>query len=358
MKVKINAEDLLAILNKVKFIAKIDKACPVLSFGVFKTCENELHITIANRINYAVVRIPAEIEEPGECLIEIGKFVSIISTLSKQITIQTKESVVWIKKDSSKCKLETRPIEDYPTSLYNISNPTAEFDMSALELADGFKKVMKFANDDGILGCVNLRISNKIIKIAATDGGALGCVMKAIEDENTVVDICLPIDSVNNLLPVITCNESVHIKLDSSRCLFKISNIEFCTRLLDAQYPQYEGLLPQTSAVSFKLDKAELKNVLERINIVECKNDRLKSRVSFHLKGGLLTIEANQSKSNDVLIAEDKLGDDITFILSRVYLYNVLNSLSRDKVEFRLNNPGQAVMFDEMENRYLVMPMA
>lgn len=357
MKVKINAEDLLAILNKVKFIAKIDKDYPVLSFGLFKTCEKELHITIANMINYAVVKLPAEIVEPGECLIEIGKFVSIITTLSKQITIQTEKSVVWIKKDSSKCKLETRPIEDYPRNLYNISNQTAEFDMSALELADGLKKVIKFASNKGNLQSINLRISNKIAKFAATDGGALACVMKAIEDENTRVDICLPIDSVNNLLPVITCNESLHIKLDSSRCMFNISNIEFCTRLLDGKFPQYEGLIPKTSAVSFKLDKTELKNILERINIVECKNDKLKSRVMFTVKGGLLTIEANQSKSNDVLIAEDKLGDDITFILSRVYLCNVLNSLSRDKVEFRLNTPTQAVMFDEMENRYLVMPM-
>ncbi len=357
MKVKINAEDLLAILNKVKFIAKIDKNCPVLSFGLFKTCEKELHITIANMINYAVVRIPAEIEEPGECLIEISKFVSIISTLSKQITIQTKESVVWIKKDSSKCKLETRPIEDYPTSLYNISNPTAEFDMSALELADGFKKVIKFASNKGFLQSINLRISNKIAKFAATDGGALGCVMKAIENKDTLVDICLPVDSINNLLPVITSDESVHIKLDNSRCMFKISNIEFCTQLLDGQYPQYEGLLPKTSAVSFKLDKTELKNILERINIVECKNDKLKSRVMFTVKGGLLTIEANQSKSNDMLIAEDKLGDDITFILSRVYLCNVLNSLSRDKVEFKLNSSTAAVLFVEMENKYLVMPM-
>ena len=54
---------------------------------------------------------------------------------------------------------------------------------------------------------------------------------------------------------------------------------------------------------------------------------------------------------------EDKTGDDIAFILSRVYLSNVLNSLVRDKVAFRLNTPTQAVMFDEMENRYLIMPM-
>ena len=357
MKVKVNVEDLSTVLNKVKFIAKVEKAFPVLSCGLFKTCGDNLQITIANLVNHAIVNIPAEVEEPGECLIEINKFVSIISTLSKQIIIQTKESVVLIEKDNSKCKLETRPTADYPADLYNISNPIAEFEMSALELADGLKRVNKFASDKGVLQGVNIRVSDKIIKFAATDGCALGCVLKAIENDNICTDIVLPIDSVNNLLPIISSDEIIYIKIDNSRCLFKISNIEFSTRILDSSFPKYEQLLPNSSAVSFKLDKTELKNVLERINVVECKDDKLRSRVMFTVKGGLVTIEACQARSNDVLMIEDKTGDDIAFILSRVYLSNVLNSLVRDKVAFRLNTPTQAVMFDEMENRYLIMPM-
>ena len=147
-----------------------------------------------------------------------------------------------------------------------------------------------------------------------------------IDEEGKKADVCcdiiVPLDAAANLLPLIIPDGDVEISINESVCKFDIKsdqgNSIFCTRLIEGQFPKFEQLIPKESAISFSLNKEELKNVLERIGVVESKEDQF--RVMFSIKGAFATVEAKDYKCYYVLTLSEKNWEDISFILNRLFL--------------------------------------
>lgn len=380
MQIKVKAKEFLEVLNKIKHIAKPDKSCPVLSCGIFEANNDEVQITASSLISYAIVTAPAEIIEPGKCLIEIGKLATILATLNGDVIIEEKDAAIWIKCGNTKCRLEKQSLAQYPENLLNMKDIQCSFEMSCSGLIEGIEKTKNFTSNFAthILRGINLKTENNMAKFAATDGNRLAYVIKTYKEnmknsteageegkKNTETpdaccDVIIPLDAAANLLPLIISDGDVEISINESVCKFDIKsdqgNIIFCTRLIEGQFPKVEQVIPKESAISFSLNKEELKNVLERIGAVECKEDQF--RVMFSIKGTFATIEAKDYKCNDVLTLSEKNGEDISFILNRIFLDAVLNVLRTDVVKFNLNSPKSAVLFSDMEHKYMVMPMA
>lgn len=361
MQIKIKVSEFLEILNKVKHIAKPEKSCPALTNGIFETNDNGVQVTVCSLTNYAVVNAQAEIIEPGKCLIVIGKLATILSTLSGEAVIEEKDSVIWIKCGNTKCRLEKKTLSEYPENLFNMKETQCSFRITSSALAEGFKKAGKFTSDleKGILNSVNIKVENNMVKFAATDGNRLASVIKATETPDVHCDIIIPLDAVFSLLPLLLSGGDVEISTNESICKFEINtergDIIFYARLIEGQYPKFEQLIPKESAISFSLNKEELKNVLGRISVVEAKEDQ--NRVMFSIKGAMAIVEAKDYKCNDVLTLTEKSGDDISFIINRLFLEAVLSVMSTDTVKFNMNSSMSAILFPDMEHLYLVMPM-
>lgn len=375
MQIKVKAKEFLEVLNKIKHIAKPDKSCPVLSCGIFETNNDEVQITASSLISYAIVTAPAEIIEPGKCLIEIGKLATILATLNGDVIIEEKDAAIWIKCGNTKCRFEKQSLAQYPENLLNMKDIQCSFEMSCSGLIEGIEKTKNFTSNFAthILRGINLKTENNMAKFAATDGNRLAYVIKTYKEnkknsteageegkKDTETDIIIPLDAAANLLPLIISDGDVEISINESVCKFDIKsdqgNSIFCTRLIEGQFPKFEQLIPKESAISFSLNKEELKNVLERIGVVESKEDQF--RVMFSIKGAFATVEAKDYKCNDVLTLSEKNGEDISFILNRLFLDEVLKVISTDTVKFNLNSPRSPVLFSDMEHKYMIMPMA
>ncbi len=361
MHIKVNIPEILEALNKVKHIAKPDKVCPVFSNGVFETFDDEIKITVSNLINCAVIRVPAQIIEPGKCLIEIEKLTAILQTMSGDAFLEEKESVVWIKKDKTKCKLQKTNLSEYPETYFD-DNKAREGELTvsiaAASLREGFIKTKGFTLDveARILNGINIAVSGNIVKFIATDGNHLAYVIKTTETPDINTSVVIPAASAVALSQLIPDSGAVEMIAGNSYCVFDFGSSKFYTRLLEGAFPKVDQLIPKSFLTEFSLNKDELKKVLNRISVVEEKEDKCK--VMFSLKGSFVTVETCGYKSNDVLTAEDKTGDDISFILNRCFIQTVLNSLSGTLVKFCLNGARSAVIFPDREHRYLVMPMA
>lgn len=357
MKIKVKVSEILEVLNKIKHIAKLEKVKPVLGSGLFETLDDKIKITVTSFTNHAVVTVPAIIEQQGKCLIEINQIVSILGTLSGEVSIEDAENVVWIRQNKTKCRLNIMNISEYPVNMFKIDNPEAEFSMSSKALFDGLKKVVKFTEYgvSSILSGVFININNSIAKFVSTDGNRLAVVIKSINNNDITAGFILPKESINNLLPLIPDCDEVDISFNSGSCLFDFNGIQFCTRLHEGQFPRYEGIIPKENKIAFNVNKEELKYALERVGVVETKEDLC--RVYLTAKENTITVESKDYKCNDVLNISDKKGEDIYFILNRVYLETVLSVISTDVVKFSMNTPSSAILFNDMENSYLVMPV-
>lgn len=361
MEIKFNAKDFLEVLNKIKHIARFDKACPILSNGIFETTEDGLKITVSSLLNRAEINAEVVVIEPGKCLIEIDKLTAIISTFTGETFIEEKDNVIWIKSGKTKCRLDKNLLEDYPENLFGFSNSECTFKISSDALIEGIKKTEKFTAkaENSMLSGINLKIDNNMAKFAATDGNKLAYILKCSRSSDVFCDIIIPYDSAMNMLPLFSADTDIEVFVEKGICKFLFHNAEgnviFSTRLLEGQYPKFEQLIPKESQINFELNKDELKKALERISVVESKDD--KCIVLLSVKGSLLTVEAKDYKCNDILTLSEKSGDDISFALNRIFLDTVLNVLSTDNIRFCMNTPLSAVLFPDMEHKYMIMPM-
>ena len=358
MQIRIKVDEFLEVLNKIKHIAKPEKVYPVLSNGIFETINDKVQITAASLNNKVIIDAPAEIIEPGKCLIDIAKLTAILGTLSGNALIEEKDSVIWIKKDNTKCKLEKTDLSAYPEDdLFKFGNPDMTINISVKDLFEALKKSENFSdhNSSGILNGININVSECIAKFAATDGNKLAFIIKCTSGPDVNANIIIPAFSVNSLLQLLPSEGDAAILLSKNICKFEFENIKFYTCLIEGQYPKVEQLIPKESTTEFSVNKTELKNALDRIGVVEVKDD--KYVVMFTVKGSLMTVEAKDYKSNDVLALEEKSGEDISFKLNRYFLMTVLNALSGNFVKFKLTTPRSAILFPDKENKFMIMPM-
>lgn len=357
MQIRIKVDEFLEVLNKIKHIAKSEKTYPVLSNGIFETGNDKVQITVASLNNKVIIDAPAEIIEPGKCLIDIAKLTAILATLSGNVLIEEKDSIIWIKKDNTKCKLEKTDLSVYPEDLFRFGYADITINIAAKDLFEAFKKSKKFSdyNSSGILNGININVSESIVKFAATDGNKLAYIIKCTSSSDVNTNIIIPAFSVNSLLQLLPSEGDAAILLSKDICKFEFENIKFYTRLIEGQFPKVEQLIPQKSTTEFSVNKEELKNALDRIGVVEVKDD--KCVVMFTVKGSLMTVEAKDYKSNDVLTLEEKSGEDISFKLNRCFLMTVLNVLSGNFVKFKLTTPRSAILFPDKENKFMIMPM-
>ena len=357
MKIKISVDELKTMLGKIKHIAKEDKNCHVLAFGLFEASDDEIRITVTSLTNCAVITVGAEVLSPGACLIEPAKLYDILDTLNGDVFIEEKESFVSILQDNTECKLDTMPVDDFPSDSFDIEKGL-EFEMPAAALIEGFKKSKKFAdNTEGsVLTGVNINIEKTLITFAATDGNRLAVVVKCIEDEKIKLNITLPKRSIDNLLPIIKPEDNILIFTNDNICSFFYSGIRYYTRLLQGQFPKYKKLMREESPVKLFVNKSDLSRVLECIKAVGGEDNFYS--VCFKTDGLFLKIKNKNAKVNDVLAIEHE-GPDVSFVLNRIYLEILLSVITGDTVKFELlQNSRSAVVCKDMEHKYLIMPIS
>lgn len=356
MNIKIKSEELLLFLNKIKHMAKPDKANPAAAFALFETCGDKVLITVRNLINFACVSVPAVVLEDGRCLVEAGKLALILSSLSGDISIETKPEFVWIKQNKTKCKLPVLAEAEFCFEPFGVNNSGGKFVMTSTSLADGILKVKKFASAESpLLSGINIRAADRMVTFSATDGNRCASAVKCTESDFACADFILPSISAANLLPLIPEDGSIEINFNKTSCTFTVDEAEFSTRLIGGVFPRTDRLFPISSAIEFAVDKGELQRALDCIAAVEEADDL--SRVSFSVKGVFLTVEAEGYKYNSVLTLTEKNGEDISFRINRIYLRDLLSVLSGNIVRFRMNSSRSPILFCDMENKYLIMPI-
>ncbi len=361
MIIKIKAEDLTKVLSKIKYIAKSDKNRPELGSGLFETgCNGITTISVSSLVDSAIVSISAEIIQDGKCMIDIAQLISILSTMSGEVEIEYNpdNSVVWIKNKKTKCRLNSLDVKKFLPRI-NISDVESDFIISSKDLKEGLQKTIKFvdSNSNAIMSGVCVNVQNNLVKFIATNGSYMSIAVRSVKDEEfgRSFNFVLPRASVANILPMLNGNEDVYLKFNSSRCCFEFSQVLYCTGLLEGKYPNCEGFIAKEYDVDFSVNKSDLKRVLERISIVETKND--KHRVFFTVKGVLATIEAKDYKCNDVLELVEKNGNDISFVLNRLFLEDVISVLQVENMRFKMTSSRSPIILPDVGDTYLIMPM-
>ncbi|MDK4704300.1 DNA polymerase III subunit beta [Rhizobium sp. CNPSo 4062] len=271
---------------------------------------------------------------------------------------------VLIRSGKSRFTLLSLPSGDFPSIADKVKGDTFPISMSVL--ADACNRVLYAVGVtdaariflQGI--CLKPYMSGAKIAVAGCDGHNLAVVRIGTNEPVNFPTVIIPVQMINAMCKLVGKSKSTAIfTISESLIRLECDGLTIISKLIDAQYPEYERLIPSANEKEVIAPVANLSAAVDRVCIVA--NDVAKDVVKLTLDGGsiklqLATLEGEEAYEE---IAADCFGDSIEIGFNGRYLKGMLGSIQTQDVAMYFSDGGTAGLFKptiESDELYIIMP--
>jgi DNA polymerase-3 subunit beta len=260
------------------------------------------------------------------------------------------------------------PADEFP----EIPNQTDEeiLSINAKVFADILEKVVfAAATDDSrpVLTGVLFESDGTKLSIVGVDGFRLS--------KHNITDVSLngkykeviPARTLSEVMKTLREDEAEIVKIfrvkGNNQVLIKFKDIEFVSRLIEGEYPDYRQILPTDHVLSFDLDKAKLADAIKIINIFArdiVGNKTIMSVDTLNMKATLSASLAEVGGNDVTLDIVSVEGTDMQIAFSAKYLSDMISHLDVETLVFETNGAVAPGVFKEKGNEdflHIIMPM-
>lgn len=375
MKFSLTKEQFLPSLIDITAIVD-GKANQVIFSHIYIDAKENVLLLKANDGDLSLsIEIPAKIDEFGQITVPANKLLNIVKNLPRECVLQCEviEDQFIITSEKETVRLTTLPARDFP--MFSLENVENNLLLDADHLQKAMNKVeFSIAKDDVrfYLKGMHLKLVEEgtALHAVSTDGHRLSCakvdVVNKIESE---IGIILPKKAVRELTKLLnkhteknkkSTDNKVNLSLSSKDIRLEVQNYQLVSRLIDAEYPKYQNIIPENQESPILVDKKELLKSLELAKaLLQDRHDgiRLKFKENeLSLSGRNIDNETIEDQIS--LINSEKLDMEISFNIN--YLLDVVKNIEADKIQIHVTGPELPCLFtSEMDNtvKYVVMPM-
>jgi len=334
---------------------------PVLRAVVITADDNGLELAGFDYEVSTQVRISAEVNQPGRVAVAGKLMADIVSNMpAKPVEVSVDNSRMLLQGGAARFELPLMPLDDYP-QLPKLPEVTGTLDTSTF--VNAITQVASAAGRDDTLPMltgVHMEISGNSVQLAATDRFRLA--LRSLEWEPVSADV-----QAKLLIPAKTLldnartldshlEEPVEIAVGTGENvggdgLFGLhsQNRETTTRMLDAEFPNIQPLLPKSHTSMASVEIAPLVEAIRRVSLVADRNAQLR----MHFKPGEVTLYASGADSGE---ASESLqcaftgADELLIAFNSGYLRDGLSVIPTNRVVFGFTEASRpAIMIPEPE---------
>ena len=309
------------------------------------------------------VRIPAEIEFEGTIAVA-GKLISEIvgSLANKPVEVKVTGTKVLLQCGSSRFELPLIPLDDYPQF---PKLPEVTGTISPSLFVESITQVAAAAGKDDTLPMltgIHMEINGDNLVLTATDRFRLA--MRTLEWDPASADIqaklLIPAKSlVDNARTLDThLEEPVEINVGTGdqvggEGLFGLhsGSRETTTRMLDAEFPNVQPLLPKTHTSMASVEIAPLQEALRRVSLVTERNAQI--RLEFSHGQVILSAGGTEDSGHaeETLPASFTGRENLIIAFNPGYLKDGLAVIGTDRAVFGFTEPSRpAILIPEPES--------
>lgn len=364
MKIHIRREHLLIPLQYVIGVVERRQIKPILNHVLLKSNENTLSLTATDLKTEIVAHISQAIEDPEDITLPARKLLDICKSLPEGVDLEihcTQDKAI-LRSARSRFTLSMLPSNEFPTLEELTDSQTFSLQQSELKtliertyFAMAQQDVRYYLN--GLLLDVK---ENRIISVA-TDGHRLG-VFNLIKPTNIKEDrqVIIPRKGVLELLRLLEAkDEETQIHLTTNHIRVNLRNLQFTSKLLDAQFPNYTRVIPTGLDKMLLVDCGTFRQALSRVSILS--NEKYRG-IRLTMEDDVLKIQAHNPEQEE---AEEQLevsysGEKIEIGFNVNYLLDVISVTDYPTIEMHLKDQNSSVLFkvpESNEAQYVVMPM-
>lgn len=367
MKVTISRAALLKPLQIISGVVERRQTLPILSNVLITVTENQLMFTATDTEIELVGSVGLEQPaEPGVITVAARKLLDICRALPEDAVVQLtlENDNVVLRSGKSRFLLTTLPSADFPsveeapfTTDFNINQANFKKLLGKVYFAMGQQDVRHYLN--GALFDIN----HNVIKCVATDGHRLAfSSIKDISIGDAQFRVILPRKSVLELMRLLDSGSENDVKVSIGDNHFRVvtPDFVFTSKLINAQYPDYDKLIPRNIPNTAVASREALKHALTRASILS--NEKFRG-IRLQIDKDLLRIVANNPEQEEAeeLIQLEYQGNGLEMGFNAAYLLDVVSTIASENIRWSFSDSNGGVLMessdDDDSSLYVVMPM-
>lgn len=357
--------DKKTLVNEITVAQKIiatKNAATVYSNVYLEAGDNVLTIKAAGSSGTFQTKIPVETVEKGSAMVFCDKLMSILASIpdgEAEFSLQEKDAVVKSLMVKLKYKLKSMLTDIYPD--FVSVDEKSFFSVPAKDFKEMVKKTSFAVSVDTVryfmTGVFFEKKDNKLV-LVATDGRRLSFSAKEVPGLVDFTSVIVPPKVLNVVIEKLSNEGSVDIAIAGKTIFFKCGNCIFSINLIDAQFPNYNRVIPASHTGEFVISKKEIDKALKHISVM---TDKVQ-KILLCVKSGVCSVS---SVSEEFGEAKEEIdcqytGEEFTFAINSKYLADFLKIALDEDITFEFTDELKAVVLKQKSSEddiYIIMPM-
>ena len=230
------------------------------------------------------------------------------------------------------------------------------------QLAESLKQVVLAASSDDsrpILTGVLLAAEADGLRLVATDSFRLA--MRDVAGVSVLAEgqsVLIPSRALGELNRILGQGESVELKLGEREASFEVGDVRLVTRLIEGDFPNYRGLIPESHPNLLTVSRAELLDALRRVKLLARESTPIRLEIS---DGNVELVAITQDVGTARESVEGKYeGNDLTVAFNPQFLLEGIEVAAGDEITLATIDelkPAVVRSVGSEEFLYLIMPV-
>lgn len=355
MRVALDRADLAHTLAVVTKTIEARNTIPILGNVALAVADGRLTVTGTDLDIEATTSLPVldsadgAITVPGKLLADIAKKATG-DVLLELVTAANKTQHLSVKSGRSRYKLETLPIEDFPSFTVGQYDTSLELDLAAL-VAPCAHAMSSEETRYYLCGVYLHAVDGRLVAVG-TDGHRLVRSFGADAGEaNLEYGVILPRKLIG-LLP----KGVVKVDLSKSKIRITVGDTVLTSKLIDGTYPDYERIIPRDYNHHVTVDRDAMLRAVERVSVVADEKGRA---IKLAFAADELTLSVADKASEQIDVTGDIEGGGMEIGFNGGYLADALRVFDAGPVVFKLGDAGSPALLDGggLDGGITLMPM-
>lgn len=354
------------ILNAVLIAERIvgkKESLPVLSCVLFEAAQ-DFSVRATNLEAGVDTKVPGDIVEKGIVAVPAAIVSQTLRAVSgDKVTLKVEGSNLMIESRGSKTLIKAVPHDEFPA--FSVSGKGKGITLSRERLQQALQSVAYAASTSMIrpeLGSVYVRVEDGKMVAVATDSFRLAEKTVADTAGGGTADVLLPLKHAQELMHILDKStvEQVEICIDDAQLSLTADGLQFSSRIIEGNFPNYKEVIPKTFTTEATLLKSDFTETLRKARVFAGADQH----VGFHVypKKKVFDVTAQSAaigEMSDTLEAAVS-GDDIDVNFHIGYVADCLQSIPSDSITLGFSGAGRPLVVrgaSDTSFTYLVMPL-
>lgn len=361
MKFEAQKEDLLACLQKTDSVVTSKSTLPILANVLLEARSGKVVCTARDLQVGMRCETRASVSQAGATTLPGGTLSAMIRELpSARVTVEVnKENVATIRSGASLFKLPGMSEKEFPR-IGDFTGPPL-FSIPQRALRGMLRRTSLAASRDTlreVLAGVCFSLAGKRLTLAATDGKRLSRdSYEVTAADGSSMTVIVPIRSVQELEKRLEDKGDALIFRSESQIGFKIGTDLLVSSLIEGRFPDYEGIIPKSSAARAVLDREKFAALVRQVSLVTTAESNA-AILSFSQENLIITARTPALGEATVATPVKYEGKPLVISFNPAYLGDVLNAMDENEITLELNDAGSAAVIKGTGTfLHVVMPM-